>query len=116
MAKGEIYAVGCIDNYPYEYINDTGVPSGFSVELINEIAKELNMNCRIELVPYERFIYLKNNPDVDIILGMIRGDDDKEYSFFRTNVKIHFSIFSNSDSVISSINDLQKFKNSYCCQ
>lgn len=110
MAKGEIYAVGCIDNYPYEYINDSGVPSGFSVELINEIARELNMNCRIELVPYERFIYLKSNPGADIILGMIRGDPDREYTFFRTNVKIHFSLFSNSDSVISSINDLQKLK------
>ena len=110
MAKGNIYAVGCIDNYPYEYINDAGIPSGFSVELINEIAKELDMNCRVELVPYERFIYLKNNPDADIILGMIRGDPDKEYSFFRTNVKIHFSIFSNSNSVISSINDLHKLK------
>jgi len=109
-AKSEIYAVGCIDNYPYEYINDAGVPSGFSVELINEIAKEINMKCRVELVPYDRFIYLKNNPGVDVILGMIRGDPDKEYAFFRTNVKIHFSIFSNTDSVISSINDLHKLK------
>ena len=110
LAKGEIYAVGCLDNYPYEFINDAGIPSGFSVELINEIAKELNMTSRVELVPYDRFIYLKNNPDADIILGMIRGDDDKDYLFFRTNVKIHFSLFSNSDSAISSINDLQKKK------
>lgn len=110
MGKGEIYAVGCIDNYPYEYINDAGVPSGFSVELINGIAKKLNMNCRIELVPYERFNYLKRNPDADIVLGMIRGESEQDYTFFRTNVKIHFSLFSNSDSVISSVNDLHKLK------
>ncbi len=107
MAGGDIYAIGCIDNYPYEYINDTGIPAGFSVDLINEIAKELKANCRIELVPYDRYIILKKNPDVDVILGMIRGDPDKDYEFFRTNVKIHFSIFANQDSIISSLNDLQ---------
>jgi len=110
MARGEIYVIGCKDNYPYEYIDDTGIPAGFSVELIRAIAKELKLNCRIELVPYERFNYLKNNPDVDILLGMIRGDSGKEYSFFRTNVKVHFSIFADSDSSLSSINDLTNLK------
>lgn len=106
-AKGEIYAAGCIDNYPYEYINEAGSPAGFSVELINKIADETKLKCRIELLPYEEFLSIKNNPDVDIILGMIRGEHERDYNFFKTNVKIHFSIFSNSDSEISSINDLQ---------
>jgi CheY-like chemotaxis protein/PAS domain-containing protein len=110
MAEGEIYAVGCLENYPYEYINEEGIPAGFSVDLINETAKELKLKCRVELVPYERYKYLKNNREVDIILGMIRGVEDREYSFLRANVKIHFSLFSNSDSVISSINDLQDLK------
>ncbi len=107
MAKSDIYAIGCIDNYPYEYINDSGTPAGFSVELINEIAKELKRNCRIELVPYDRFVFLKQNPEVDILLGLIRGEPDKEYEFFKTNLKINFSIFTNSDSIISSLNDLR---------
>ena len=110
MAKGEIYAIGCIDNYPYEYVDDTGAPAGFSVDLINEIAKKMNMKCRINLVPFDRFNYLKKNPDVDIILGTLRGNDGTDYQFFRTNVRIHFSIFADSDSVISSINDLHNLK------
>jgi len=108
--KGEIYAIGCIDNYPYEYLDDSGNPAGFSVDLINSISNELKLSCRIDLVPYQRFIYLKNNPDVDIILGMVRGSGEPGYKFFRTNVKIHFSLFSNSDSEYSSINDLQYLK------
>lgn len=32
MAKGDIYAIGCLENYPYEYINNEGLPAGFSVD------------------------------------------------------------------------------------
>ena len=109
-AKDDIYAVGCIDNNPYEFISENGMPSGFSVELLKNIAGELKINCRIELVPYERFIDLQKNPEVDIILGMIRGDSTAGYQFFRANMKIHFSIFANSNSGVSSINDLQNLK------
>lgn len=110
LAKGEIYAVGCIDNHPYEFIDEDGNPSGFSVDLIRSIADKLNLKCRIELVPYERFILLQNNPDVDMILGMIRGDSNSRYYFFRPNMKINFSIFADSASTISSINDLSGLK------
>ncbi len=110
MAEGDIYAVGCFDNYPYEYINEDGIPAGFSVDIIKSIAGELNIKCRIDLVPYERFIHLQKNPDVDIILGMIRGDSNPQYQFFKPNMRIHFSIFANSDSTITSINDLHNSK------
>jgi len=110
MAEGDIYAVGCFDNYPYEYLNEDGIPSGFSVDIIKSIAGELNIKCRIELVPYERFIHLQKNTDVDIILGMIRGDSNSQYHFFKPNMKIHFSIFANSNSSITSISDLQNSK------
>jgi PAS domain S-box-containing protein len=106
LAKGEIYAVGCIDNYPYEFINEEGNPSGFSVDLIRSIAGESGVKCRIELVPYDRFLLLQRNPEVDMILGMIRGDPNSRYRFFRPNMKIHFSIFADSAAAISSINDL----------
>lgn len=110
LAKGTIYAIGCNENYPYEYINESGIPSGFSVDLIKEISEELNMNCRVELVPYDRFLFLKKNPDVDIVLGVIRGDSGDEYPFFRTNVKINFSIFTDSNSQIFTINDMRNLK------
>lgn len=110
MADDGIYAVGCSDNFPYEYLNDAGVPSGFSVDLLKRLSEDLNVNCRIELVPYARFTYLKNNPGVDIVLGMIRGDSDREYSFFKTNFKIHFSIFSNTGLPLSSITDLNELR------
>ncbi|PKL15817.1 MAG: hypothetical protein CVV49_19530, partial [Spirochaetae bacterium HGW-Spirochaetae-5] len=109
-AKSEIYAVGCIDNYPYEFIGDDGNASGFSVDIIRKIADKLNVKCRIDLVPYESFILLQKNPDVDMILGMIRGDPNSRYYFFKPNMKINFSIFADSASTISSINDLQGLK------
>jgi PAS domain S-box-containing protein len=110
LAKSEIYAVGCIDNYPYEFIGDDGNASGFSVDIVKNIADKLNVKCRIDLVPYESFILLQNNPDVDMILGMIRGDPNSRYHFFRPNMKINFSIFADSASTISSINDLHGLK------
>ena len=53
-ASDKYIAAGYYNNYPYEYLNSEGKPSGFVVELFTEIAQKAGINSELLLVPPER--------------------------------------------------------------
>jgi len=54
----------CDDNSgwaPYAYLNKNHKATGFSIALLNEIFKRINMNYKLDMIPWKRCTYLVNN-------------------------------------------------------
>ncbi|MDD3051436.1 MAG: transporter substrate-binding domain-containing protein, partial [Candidatus Cloacimonetes bacterium] len=95
------------NNYPpYEFVNQNGEPDGFNIDLINALAKALNLSVKIELRTWE---YAKNaveSGEAEIITLMHSAERDKIYDFARPNLIVTHGIYVPENSRISDINAL----------
>lgn len=77
-----LYFSGDANYPPYSFINEYGMPEGFTVDLLKEIAKNQGLNVRIELEDWTTAFQKLKKKKIDGILGMLRsGDRDPFFSF-----------------------------------
>jgi len=100
-------AAGYYNNYPYEYLNSDGKPSGFSVEIFKLIIEKAGIDTELLLLPPERMaeIIIKGEPD--IIIGGIDSAVYREYLFAGTVIEIPFAFAASADSLISDSRDFR---------
>ena len=55
---------------PFEYLDERGLPAGFTVELTRAIAREMNMNIQIRLGPWTDIMDLLKSGEIDAIQGI----------------------------------------------
>ncbi|GEM_PF-932244 len=106
-ASDEYIAAGYYNNYPYEYLNSEGKPSGFVVELFIELAQKAGINSELLLLPPERIAQILLKGESAIIIGGLDSDVYKEYLFAGTALEITFSFVSYRESFISDFRDLK---------
>lgn len=107
-ASDKYIASGYYNNYPYEYLNNEGKPSGFIVELFTVIAEKARINTELLLLPPERMADILENGESDIIIGGVDSDAYAEFSFAGTALEISFSFAARRDSLISDFRDLKE--------
>ncbi len=83
--------VGGDHNYPpFEFLDDNGRPAGFTVELTRAIARELNMEVRIELGPWEDRVNALRDGRIDALEGMFYSPErDRVLDFSPRYLVIH---------------------------
>jgi PAS domain S-box-containing protein len=83
--------VGGDHNYPpFEFLDNKGRPAGFTVDLTRAIAREMNMEARIQLGPWEDMIDALRNGKIDAMEGMFySADRDRELDFSPRYMIIH---------------------------
>lgn len=59
------------DLWPYVFLDDAGKPTGYNVELIELIMKELNIPYKIQLKPTHQALEDLRNGHSDLMLGMV---------------------------------------------
>lgn len=101
-------ASGYYNNYPYEYLNNEGKPSGFVVELFTVIAEKAGINSELLLLPPERMARIIEKGETDIIVGGVDSTIYEEYIFAGTALEIPFSFVARKDSFISDFRDLKR--------
>ena len=63
--------VGGDHNYPpFEYLDETGRPSGFTVELTRAIAQEMGLEIEVRLGPWSDIVSGLETGEIDVIQGM----------------------------------------------
>ena len=97
------------DLWPYSFLNDTGEPVGFNIDLLKLICKELNIPYRIKLKPTQDALNDLKAGRADLMCGMeARYHDD--YAQYGSNVIQIFthSIVHRSDEpmAVKNIGDL----------
>lgn len=93
---------------PYEFINDKGEPDGFNVELMRALAKELNLDYRLELDAWSNVRKQLEAGEIDVITGMmVSKERARKVRFGVPHSMMTHGIFSNRKKVFNSLEDLR---------
>jgi len=94
------------NNYPpLEYIQD-GKPTGFVIDLLNEIAKTMNLNIRIDLAPWHLVRSNLEQGKIDGITSMYYSKKrDKLIDFSDPHIFVTYSVIVRSESKIRDFSD-----------
>ncbi len=80
------------DLWPYSFLNDTGEPEGFNIELLKLVCKELDIPYRIKLKPMRDVMDDLKSGRADLMLGM----DSPYYEEYAHCGKCVIQIFTHS--------------------
>ena len=105
--------VGGDHNYPpFEYLDDAGNPTGYNVDLIHAIARELGLNVEIRLGPWTQITTMLERGEIDLIQGMMYSTQrDQVFDFAQAHtVHQHVAVArraGNGGSVPSTKDELR---------
>lgn len=104
--------VGVYENPPKVFLDENRQPSGFFVDILNEIAKNENWKIKYTLCEWDECLKKLKNNDIDIMPDVAFSVQRAgEFSFNKEVVLVsHSVVFSNKKSDISSVMDLNNKK------
>ncbi|MBP5340339.1 MAG: transporter substrate-binding domain-containing protein [Prevotella sp.] len=113
---------GAWDLWPYSFVNDTGEPVGYNIDLLKLICRELNIPFRVKLKPKQEALNdLKaGRSDLMCTMGAHYHDEYAKYSKNVINIFTPSIIHHKGEPVaINTVDDLAKQRvivhlNSYC--
>lgn len=105
----KVYKIGSdYAYYPYEYINEFHAPEGFDIDIINAIAKEINIKTEIELGNWFSVKRKLEDGDLDLVAGMYYLPDRAEkVNFSMPYIIITHSIFAKEGDYWQSLKDVK---------
>jgi polar amino acid transport system substrate-binding protein len=91
-----VIVVGGDHNYPpYEFLDKSGRPAGYNVELTQAIAEVMGMNVEIRLGPWGEMRTALENGEVDILQGMAWSEErTREVDFSLPHAIVYQSIWT----------------------
>lgn len=101
--------VGYDNNYPpYEFVNDKGEATGYNIDLIKAIAKELNIELEFRAGVWSEIRSAFDNHQIDLLSGMFYTPErNKYYDFSVPHSMISYVVFTrNGEEKIESIEEL----------
>ncbi|MSU03541.1 EAL domain-containing protein [Tissierella sp. DSM 105185] len=103
------------DHPPYQYTDKDGKPTGFSVDVINAIAEEMNLNIELTLMEWSDAVKTFENGQVDGVIYMAQREDwQRTYKFVPPIIIDRQVIFVNRETVnINNLEDLAGLRVSY---
>ncbi|MCX6058809.1 MAG: transporter substrate-binding domain-containing protein [Chloroflexi bacterium] len=110
FADGTSLKTIIIDNYsPYTYMNGVGQPDGFSVDLMQAVAKVMGVTLEIKVDTWDNARHALDNGEIDFLPMMAYSEErDKIYDFSPPHTIAYDAFFTHKDaSVIRSMDDLQ---------
>ena len=96
---GKIVFGGDAQYPPYEFLNEAGEPTGFTVELSRALAELMGMEIEFRLGPWEEIMEAFNRGEVDVMQGISYSEDRaSRYEFSQAYTLIHHSIFTRPET------------------
>ncbi|UUX92631.1 transporter substrate-binding domain-containing protein [Methanoplanus endosymbiosus] len=109
LADGSrVITAGGDDNFaPYEYLDHSGQPSGFNVELLRAVSDEMGLNVSIKLTPWYEARGDLEAGRIDMMTGMFYSKDrDVVLNFSSPYILVSQGIFVRVGSEIKGPEDL----------
>ncbi len=102
--------IGGDHNYPpYEYLDSSGLPTGYNVELTQAIARIMGMEIHIHLNSWGEMRLALERGDVDVLMGMAHTPERfEQVDFSIPHARVHQSIWVRNGNV--AIRDLEDLK------
>jgi len=107
--SGQVLEVrGNKDFAPFEFLNATGRPDGYSVELMQAVAKAAALKIRLQMGTWPDVFEELKAGRIDILTGVLYSRErDRVFDFSIPVTVLSYSIFVRRDSGIDTIEDLQ---------
>lgn len=104
----KIQVRGDIGFAPFEYLDETGTPAGFDVDILQAVAEVMNLDVELSLGKWENVRSELEQGQIDALIGMRYSEERAATVDFSTPYLINTSaIFVRSDSSIQSLEDLR---------
>ena len=101
--------IGGDHNYPpYEYLDKSGIPAGYNVDLSQAVARVMGMDIEIRLGSWGTMRKALADGEIDILMGMAHTEERvAEVDFSIPHAKVHQSIWvRNGNATIKTVRDL----------
>ncbi|WMM25066.1 transporter substrate-binding domain-containing protein [Tissierella sp. MB52-C2] len=100
---------------PYQYVDKDGNPAGFSVDVINAIAEEMNLDIELTLMEWSEAVKTLGNGQVDGVIYMGQREEwRRSYKFIPPIAVDRQVIFVNRETVnINNLEDLAGLRVAY---
>ena len=106
--KKLLVAMGDQDYPPFEYIDKSGKPAGFNIDILRGIAAVMNLNIEIILGPWNEVRDKLEKGEIDILAGMYKTPErHKRVDFTIPHFISTYVIFVRDGSDIKSIADIK---------
>lgn len=93
---------------PFEFINDEGVPDGFSVELFQALMKRLGVKYTLVLDDWGKVQEELDNKKIDLVIGMIYSKERAEkVKFGIPHCMISYNIICRKDNDYANLEQLK---------
>jgi PAS domain S-box-containing protein len=91
---------------PYEFINESGQPDGFNIDLLKAISRRLGMNVDIGLDAWETVFEDLAKGNIHLVTGMVRSvEREQQFDFSITHAGVFYCLFVRRGSPIRNIDD-----------
>jgi len=110
FARGKTVVFGGGSGFaPYEYLDPSGGPKGFDVELVREMARIKGWDIEIRLMDWPLAIDALRKGEVDALLGMLYSEErDREFDFSDPHSTLELSLFTRKDALpLFTLDDLK---------
>jgi len=100
--------VGIDENFPpYEFIDESGQPAGFAVDLFRAVAAWQGIEFEIRAGPWAEIRQQLESGEIDVSSGMARTDAREEkLDFTAPTVVVEYVVFVRGDSPVVSLQEL----------
>lgn len=78
MAAGKVTVGTSADYPPYEYVDETGMMTGFDVELMTEIAKRMGVELVWTDMPFDSLIAAVQENKIDLSISCFNYDEERD--------------------------------------
>lgn len=106
--KGKTFLIRGDYSYPpYEFLNKSGNPDGFNMDIIRAVFKNMGMQGVIDLGPWQEVRSELENGQIDILAGMFKTPErDEKVDFSIPHLVSSYSVFARKDVFIKDEADL----------
>ena len=96
-------------NYPpFEFLDESGRPAGFNVDILTRIATIMNLDVRISLGPWHAVRRELEEGEIDALAGMYKtAERDRRVDFSIPHFIASYGVFVPKDSDIRSVEDIR---------
>lgn len=96
---------------PYEFIDETGNPAGFNIDLLHAVAQVMQIPIRVELDTWNQVRFDLETGQIDGITGMYYSKTRSEHVIFSVPfILVSHSIFVRDDASFKTLTDLHNQK------
>ena len=101
LARGDSYYP------PFEYLDETGEPAGFNVDIFRAVCEVMHLDAEIRLGPWTEVRGELERGEIDLLLGMFQSPTrDHKVDFSVPHASISHTVFVPDDSPVRTLKEL----------